>query len=127
VEHEYMQDMALYPFTTVEQPSQRTKLAINCDPKGMLHSVHGTHLIGHRANPTDASCDIWRFTKGATAKQCLKETRWLEDLQFHIFNLCVLDLHIERALSFNASQVIRLDCSSFHTTHSLFGTAQHTH
>ena len=121
-----MQDMALDPFTTVEEPSQRTKLAINCNAKGMLHGMDGTHLVGHGANPTDASCDIWRFTTCATSKQCLKETRWLEDLQFHIFDLSVLDLHIKCPFAFHAGQVIRLDCSSFHTTHSLYGMAQHT-
>src|SRR5437763_11671816 len=119
--------MALDPFATVDQAAQLAKLSINPDPKRVFHCMYRTHLVGYGTDATDACRNVWSLAIHAPTQECLEETRWLDDLQFHIRDSIVLDLHIECSLAFDASQVIHLDGLIVHAFHSPCGTPRHKH
>ena len=50
--------VALDPFAAVEQAAQRPDRVVDHHPAGALDRLAGTHLICHRADPTDSSGDI---------------------------------------------------------------------
>src|SRR6266700_3670906 len=127
MEHVDMQGMALDPFATVEQPPQLAKLPVNYYAEGLLHRMDGAHLVGDGTDAADASSDIGGLTVHATSQKRLEEARWLEDLQFHVRNPVAVDLHVERPLPFDASQVVHLDGLTFHVIHSPCEKPRHRH
>jgi hypothetical protein len=78
--------------------------------QGGFKRMHGAHLIGHRANPANAGCDIRDFLKIATAKEGFEEPRRLEYVQLHFAQFPALGPDVNPALAFNTGQIINLDC-----------------
>ena len=52
--------------------------------RGVLHRVHGAHLVGDRADAADARGDVGRLGERAAAQERLEEARRLEDAQLDV-------------------------------------------
>jgi len=115
MQHVDVQRVALDPFAAVDQPAQCSELTLDTDAARVLHRMHGAHLIRDRADAADACGNVRRLGELPSAQERLEESRWLENLQLHVGNGTVLDLHEQRALAFDAGEVIDFDrAGSFH-------------
>ena len=122
-----VQCVALDPFSAVKQPPQRADGLAYLDSEGVFHGVACAHLVGHGANPADARGDVRHFAEFPAAQECFKEARRLEDLQLHLGDLPVFDLHKKSAFAFDARQIFDFDGPIFHALRSLSGKARRRH
>src|SRR6266702_6751546 len=118
VQHVDVQGMALDPFAAVEQPAQGAQLSLNGYAEGMLHRVYGAHLVSDRADAADTRGDIGSLAIRTTAQERFEETRRLKYPEFDIGHLVAAHLHVERAFTLDARQVIHLYRSIVHVLYS---------
>ena len=109
MQHVDMEDMALDPFAAVDQSAQGADWSFNPNTTSVLHRMTRAHLVGDRADTADARGDIWRLREFSTSQERLEKTGRLEDLQFHVDHLAVLDAHKHRALALDPGQVVNFD------------------
>ena len=99
-----VQDVALDPFAGVEQPTQLVELTVDGHPGDPFECGRRGHLVGDRADPTDACGDVDRFTEAAPAQERLEESRWLVDLQAEVGDHVVANFDVQRTLAFDAGE-----------------------
>ena len=114
VQHGRVQDVALDPFTAVNQPAQVADRPCDLDAQRLFHGVAGAHLIGDRADAADAGRDVGGIAVDPALQEGLEETRRLEDAEADVLDLVVLDADMQRALAFDAGQRIDLDGTGHH-------------
>ena len=109
MEHEDVEGVALDPLAAVEETAERPQLPADLDAAGLLHRLHGAHLVRDRADPADAGGDVRRLGERAAAQERLEEARRLVDVELHLGHAAVLDLDEHRALALDAGEVVGLD------------------
>src|SRR5215469_16213283 len=73
--------------------------------------MHCAHLIGDRANATDARHNVRNFRDMTPAKKGFEQTRRFENLQLDVGHLITLQLDEQGALSFHPRQSVHFDGS----------------
>lgn len=106
-----VQHVALDPLTAVEQVTQVAQWCVEGDAAGLLDGLARTHLVGNRADATDARRDVGRLGVGATAQERLEEARRLEDAQAHVADRSVVDLDDQSTLAFGACEGLHLEAA----------------
>ena len=81
MQHHDVKRVAFYPFSTIDEASQRPELIADRNVKGILDRMHCAHLIGDRADSANASDDIRHFRVAPPAKQSLKKAGGFEYIQ----------------------------------------------
>src|SRR5215470_2707128 len=120
--------MAFDPLAAIEQTTQGPQGPIHADTECIFHSMHGTHLVGNRADATDAGRNVRRFAIGTATQESLEETWWLEDLQLHIHDAITPDSDVQGTLTFDTGERVHLDGSTCaHGSRSHDETAQRWH
>ncbi len=109
VQHNHVQAVAFKPFAAIDQAPQRTELAANLRPEGVLDGVDGAHLIRDRANAANTRHDVSHFGVAPAAYERLEKARRLENLQLRRGNAPIADLQVERALAFDAGEIFDHD------------------
>ncbi len=74
-----VQRVALDPLAAVQQPAQQPYLLGNRYTTSVLDRQARAHLVGDRADPTDAGRDVRRLGPGPAAQERLEEPRGFED------------------------------------------------
>jgi hypothetical protein len=125
VQHVNVQNMALDPFTAVDEPPEIADRAGHGDAECVLHRVHRAHLVGDRADAADARGDVGGFGEGAAAQESLEEARRLEDVEFCAHDLPIAHYDPEPAFALDAGEIIHLDGLMCHGAHFLRGSPAH--
>ena len=121
MQHHDVQRVALDPFAAIEQPAQGADRRVDLDAERILDGMYAAHLIGDRTDPADAGDDVEHLTKAATAQQCLEEAWRLEDAESNRIDRARCEMQFERALAFDARDVVDLDRSTRHGPRSPCG------
>jgi hypothetical protein len=94
--------VALYPFAAVKEAAQGADPLVDDDVASVLHSRTSTHLVSHRADAADASCDVGSFGEAAPHKHGLEIAGRLEDLERHLTHDAVVHLDPQGSLALDA-------------------------
>ena len=90
-----VQGVALYPLSAVEEAAQIGHLPTHLHTKSVLHRGAGAHLVRHRAYATDAGCDVGGLGGPASLQERFEKAGRLEDVERHLSDHAVADLHME--------------------------------
>ena len=91
MEHVHVERVAFDPFAAVEEPPQSADLRVDTDTEQRLEGMHGTHLVGNRADAADAGDDVDHLVGRAPHDQLLEVARRLEDAEPRLDHLAVAD------------------------------------
>ena len=104
VQERHVEHMALDPLAAVEQPPERSDLSAGPHFGDRLDRVRRAHLVGDRADPTDAGGDVDRFGPVAAAQKGLEVAGRLVDLELHLLDDPVADRHVHGALALDTGE-----------------------
>ena len=121
MQHVDVEHVAFDPFATIEKPAQLAQRSVNLDTENLLHRVHRTHLVGHRADTADASRDVGCFHIGTAAQKRFVETRRFKDPEFCSLHSAIANDHLECAFALHAGEIVYLDGLTSHGACSLRG------
>ena len=87
-----------------KQAAQISQGAVDHRAAGRLDRVARAHLVGDRADATDARSDVRRLAEGTAAQQRLEETGWFVDPQLDVAHPPVVDDHMHRPLALHPGE-----------------------
>ena len=96
------------PETTIYQLVGYSSGAI-LDAARILHGLRRAEFVGDRTDPADPRRDVGCLAEVAPAQERLEEARRFDDLELDVLDHPPLHLEVERALPFDAGQVVDLD------------------
>src|SRR5579864_4583823 len=106
-----MQSMTLDPLATVKETTQQANRRVDSNSQSPFDRVHCAHLVSDRADATDPRGDIRSFGEVTTAKEGLKKTWGLVDLELYIGHAFTHEFDVKRTLAFHAGQRVDTDRS----------------
>ena len=84
--------VALDPLTAVQQATERRDLVGDLHSAGVFHREASARLVGNGADPANPRRDVGSLGVSPALKECLEETRRLEDLELYRLDRTVTHL-----------------------------------
>ena len=109
VEQVHVERMTLDPFSAVKEPSQTRNGFWYLCRATVLNRGARRHLVRDGANPADARRDVGGFFKASPSQEGLEKPRWLEDLEFDVFERAVSDPHVQGPFAFDARDPMHVE------------------
>ena len=121
VQHRYVQRMARYPLAAIDEPPERSELAVHGRAERLLGGVNRAHLIGDGADAADARHDIGQLGVAPAAQKGFEKARRLENPEPRRSHAPVREFEVQRAFALHPGKIIDLDRLRCHGLRFLCG------